>query len=204
VLIFALFFAANGFGGGVGTIAAPQVFASTGLAKSLSLQFSLFGFLVGLVAVILGSFLIDRVSRRWFGVVTCLGAFAGSACMGLYGKGHPGTLITAYLLFTAFTWIGPGTLAWVWQGELFPTHLRGVGTGATQAAVRLAIAANAYLVPPLLVAYGLKAILIFACAYLVCVGLLLGFKFFDTTGQDLESAADEPAGSAAVAAPVAA
>lgn len=202
VIVFALFFAANGFGGGVGTIAGPQVFASTGLSKSLSLQWSLVGFMTGLVGVVGGAFLIDRVSRRWFGVVACFGAFAGTAAMGLFGKGHAPVLITAFLVFTFCTWIGPGTLAWVWQGELFPTHLRGVGTGVTQAAVRLAIAGNAYLVPPLLVAYGLQAVLIFSCAYLVCIGLLRSFKFFETTGRELESTAaeDEGAPSAVAAA----
>lgn len=199
VLVFALLFAANGFGGAVGTIAGPQVFSSTGLSQGLSLQFSLFGFLVGLVGVLGGSLLIDRVSRRWFGVIASLAAFFGAFVLGAFGKGHPAVLITGYLVFTFATWIGPGTLAWVWQGELFPTGLRGVGIGFTQAATRLAIAANAFLVPQMLTAHGLAAIIPFSFAYLIVIALLLSFRFFETTGLDLEraSAADASIADAA-------
>ena len=200
-LAFALFFAANGLGGGVATIAGPLFLTAAGLDKSQAMQFTLYGFLVGLAAVTLGSLLVDRVDRRWFGVATALGALAFSQLLAWAGTGNDTVVFVSWLAFTFFTWIGPGTLAWIWSTELFPTALRGVGTGFTQASGRLAIAVTAGFGPTVISAWSLHSVALFSLAYLVCAVLLLAFPFFATTGTELEQAADENRGTAAAAEP---
>ncbi|GAB2741554.1 MFS transporter [Kitasatospora kifunensis] len=190
-LAFALFFAANGLGGGVSTIAGPLFLAAAGLDKSQTMQFTLYGFLVGLAAVLLGALLIDRINRRWFGVATALGALVFTQLLAWGGKENHTLVFTCWLAFTFFTWIGPGTLAWVWSAELFPTALRGVGVGFTQAAGRLAIAVTAGFGPTVISAWSLHAVALFSAAYLVCALVLLAFPFFATTGADLEESATE-------------
>ncbi|MEY9847169.1 MFS transporter [Streptacidiphilus sp. MAP5-3] len=201
-LAFALFFAANGLGGGVSTIAGPLFLTAAGLDASQAMQFTLYGFLVGLGAVGLGAFLVDRVDRRWFGVATALAALAVTQVLAWGGTGNRTVVFVSWLAFTFFTWIGPGTLAWIWSAELFPTALRGVGTGFTQAAGRLAIAVTAGFGPTVISAWSLHAVALFSLAYLVCAAVLLAFPFFATTGTGLEQAADEAeaAGAAAQAA----
>ncbi|WP_329576690.1 MFS transporter [Kitasatospora sp. NBC_01250] len=201
-LAFALFFAANGLGGGVSTIAGPLFLAAAGLNKSQTMQFTLYGFLVGLTAVLLGALLIDRINRRWFGAATALGALASTQLLAWGGKENHTLVFTCWLAFTFFTWIGPGTLAWVWSAELFPTALRGVGVGFSQAAGRLAIAVTAGFGPTVISAWSLHAVALFSAAYLVCALVLLAFPFFATTGAELEeTAAETPAASPAASTP---
>ncbi|MEY9956624.1 MFS transporter [Streptacidiphilus sp. MAP5-52] len=188
-LAFAAFFAANGLGGGVSTIAGPLFLTAAGLDKSQAMQFTLYGFLVGLAAVALGALLVDRVNRRWFGVATALGALAFTQLLAWAGTGNRTVVFVSWLAFTFFTWIGPGTLAWIWSAELFPTALRGVGTGFTQASGRLAIAVTAGFGPTVISAWSLHSVALFSLAYLVCAGVLLAFPFFATTGTELERAA---------------
>ncbi|MFC1437628.1 MFS transporter [Streptacidiphilus sp. N1-10] len=190
-LAFGLFFAANGLGGGVSTIAGPLFLTAAGLDKSQAMQFTLYGFLVGLGAVALGSLVVDRVDRRWFGVATALGALAFTQLLAWGGTGNHTVVFVSWLAFTFFTWIGPGTLAWIWSTELFPTALRGVGTGFTQASGRLAIAVTAGFGPTVISAWSLHSVALFSLAYLVCAVVLLAFPFFATTGADLERTADE-------------
>ncbi|MFF4343718.1 MFS transporter [Kitasatospora sp. NPDC001540] len=190
-LAFALFFAANGLGGGVSTIAGPLFLTAAGLDKTQAMEFTLYGFLVGLGAVVLGSFLVDRVDRRWFGAATALAAFAVTQLLAWAGTGNQPVVLASWLAFTFFTWIGPGTLAWIWSAELFPTALRGVGTGFTQASARLAIAVTAGFGPTVISTWSLHAVAVFSAAYLVCAAVLLAFPFFATTGTELEQAAAE-------------
>jgi MFS transporter, putative metabolite transport protein len=191
------FFAFNGLGGAVSTIAGPLFLVAAGLSKSESMQFSLYGFLVGLGAVLIGSTLIDRVNRRVLGILTCLGALVTCQVLAFAGKSDHGLIFVTWLLFSAFTWIGPGTLAWVWSAELFPTALRGIGTGFSQAVARWAIAITAGIGPAVLATMSLHAVSLFSLSYLVCAILLGAFAFFATTGTTtLEQAAAEPGATA--------
>jgi putative MFS transporter len=180
-------FAFNCFGGAVGTIAAPYVLKYSGLTTKQSLQFSLAGYVVSMVGVLVGFVIIDRVSRRWLGVVTTFLAFLAGSGMAFFAKTSPVAMVSFYLIFQLVVWIGPAVLVWVWSNELFPTHLRATGGGLTQSACRLAIALNISFVPLGLALWGLSALIVFAIAYLVVCGLVLSFRFFDTTATELES-----------------
>ena len=197
------FFACNSFGGAVVTIAGPMVLDSTGIGKDNALYFSLGGFAVGLLAVLIGFRIIDAVDRRKLGLWTCAATFAAAMGIAVGGASSPAILLACFLAFSAGTWLGPGVLAWVWTAEMFPTRLRALGSGVTQSVCRLAIAVNVYLAPFLLASMGLGAVAIYGVGYLGCIAVILAAPFFATNALELEEAADEH-GPPAPAMPVAA
>jgi putative MFS transporter len=185
------FFACNSFGGAVVTIAGPLVISSTGIGKANALYFSLGAFLVGLAAVSVGYQVIDSVDRRRLGLWTCAATCAAGLGIAVVGSSSPVVLLACFLAFSAGTWLGPGVLSWVWTAEVFPTRLRALGGGVTQAACRLAIAGNVYLAPFLLDHLGLAAVAIYALAYVGCIAVILAAPFFATNGRELEETANE-------------
>ncbi|MEV0094678.1 MFS transporter [Streptomyces sp. NPDC050738] len=180
------FFALQSFGGAVATVAGPIVMESTGIGAKNSLWFSLAGFTAGLVAVIAGSQVIDRINRRKLGIWACLGVFVAGLGIAFLGPKSATLLLICYVFYSLLTWFGPGVLSWVWSSEAFPTQLRGIGSGITQGVTRLMIALNVVLVPNLLESYGLKTVAIYACAYVLCAGIVMVSPFLATTGKELE------------------
>ncbi|MGW8327191.1 MFS transporter [Streptomyces sp. NPDC055897] len=181
------FFALQAFGGAVATVAGPLVIEASGIGAENSLWFSLAGFVAGLVAVIAGARLIDRINRRALGIWACLGVFVAGLGIAFLGPKASGLLLTFYVLYSLLTWFGPGVLSWVWSSEAFPTHLRGIGTGIAQAATRLMIALNVVLVPNLLKEFGLRTVALYACAYVLAAIIVAASPFLATTGKELEA-----------------
>lgn len=180
------FFALNGFAGAVATIAGPLVLASSGLGTSRSLQFALAGFSIGLIAVFIGSLIIDSVDRRRMGIWSCLGVFLAGMGIAFLGPKSPAALLVCYVAYSMLTWFGPGVLSWVWSSEAFPTELRALGSGIAQCVTRLAIALNLVLAPVLLNTWGLRAVAIYSCGYLGCALIAIASPFLNTTGRELE------------------
>jgi putative MFS transporter len=193
VMIVTAIFAFNGFGGGIATVAGPEVIKSAGIGTAYALEFSLGGFVIGLLGVLLGMRIIDRVNRVHYGVWTVLGMVVAAQGMTWLGERSSAALFAFYILYSFMSWFGPGVLTWVWSSEVFPTRVRSLGAGVTQAACRLALAANVAAIPALLSAVGLKAVAIYSTAYLLCLaGILTGARFLANTGRDLEHASGEP------------
>lgn len=180
------FFALNGFAGAVATIAGPLVLASSGLGTSRSLEFALAGFSIGLIAVFIGSLIIDNVDRRRMGIWSCLAVFVAGMGIAFLGPLNQAALFVCFVSYSMLTWFGPGVLSWVWSSEAFPTELRALGSGIAQCVTRLAIALNLVLAPVLLNAYGLRAIAIYSCAYLGCALIAFASPFLNTTRRELE------------------
>jgi MFS transporter, putative metabolite transport protein len=193
------FFALQSFGGGVATVSGPLVLDSTGIGRQNALYLSLAGYVGGLIAVLVGALIIDRVSRRALGIWTCIGVFLAGQCMAWFGTKAALILIVCYVAYSVLTWLGPGVLAWVWSAEVFPTHLRGLGSGIAQCVTRLSIALNVALVPMLLTEFKLAAIGFYACAYLAAALIVAVSPFLSTTGQSLEAISGSPEGASAEA-----
>ncbi|KVE36325.1 hypothetical protein WS68_04800 [Burkholderia sp. TSV86] len=155
LLSVSAFFALQAFGGAVATIASPLVFSTIGLRVDQSLYFALGGFVTGLIAVMLGALVIDRVNRRRMGIYTCLGAFVCGIGMAAFGQSNTYLLAALYVTYSLIVWFGPGVLSWVWSSEVFPTELRGLGSGIAQCATRFAIALNLIFAPTLAANFGI-------------------------------------------------
>lgn len=180
------FFALQAFGGAVATIAGPLVFSTAGFRVDQSLYFALGGFVTGLIAVMLGALVIDRVNRRKMGVLTCLGAFVCGLGIATLGQTNVYVLFGLFVTYSMIVWFGPGVLSWVWSSEVFPTELRGLGSGIAQCATRLAIALNLILAPTLVTRFGTRAIAIYASVYVICAIIVACSPFFNSTNLELE------------------
>jgi MFS transporter, putative metabolite transport protein len=186
------FFALQSFAGAVSTVAGPLVLESTGLSTVNSLWFSGAGFVIGLVAVVVGAQIIDRVDRRMLGIWTCSALFVAAIGMATLGARSAIALVVLYVVFSLLTWLGPGVLSWVWASEAFPTEVRSLGSGIAQCLARIAIAVNVALVPTLLATIGLWTIAVYAIAYLVCLAIVISSRWLSTTGAELEETSSVP------------
>ena len=90
-----------------------------------------------------------------------VGAAIGGA--GITAAGPPGPtrlLLLGLLLFQVMTNLGPNAQTYLLAGELFPTRLRGLGSGLAAAAGKMGAVLTALLVPVLLEHWGRQALLL--------------------------------------------
>jgi MFS transporter, putative metabolite transport protein len=186
LLAVSAFFALQSFAGGLSTVAGPLVFSMIGFHTDQALYFALGGFAMALVAVLCGALVIDRVNRQKMGIYTCLAAFVCVMGMVMAGQSNVYLLFACYIAYSMMVWFGPAVLSWVWSAEVFPTEMRGIGTGITQCVTRLVIALNLVIAPTLIMRFGLKAIAIYAVVYIVCAIIVACSPFLDSTNVELE------------------
>ncbi|MDD7385236.1 MAG: MFS transporter [Actinomycetaceae bacterium] len=189
VIAVTLFFALQSFAGSVATVTGPEILNDTWAKASsdttvVTAITQLFGFGLGILAVVIGAVIIDKVDRRKFGIVMCSVLFVLAVGMGVFSK-SPVMIAILYVIFSFSTWFGPGVLAWIWAAEAVPTEVRGLGTGIAQTGSRLMIALNGLITPLLAASMGTWRITLYSLAYLVIIGILIGNKWLSTTGQDL-------------------
>ncbi|MFE7423625.1 MFS transporter, partial [Rhodococcus sp. NPDC057529] len=128
--------------------------------------------------------LIDKAGRRVFTVPPqwiMLGIFL---VLGLW-SGIPTALVLA--LFFAFSFLNTinGVLIAVYPGELFPTEVRGVGTGFAAAVSRFGAAAGTFLLPVGIDKLGISSVLLIM-AVVVGVGAIISQLWApETKGKNL-------------------
>lgn len=191
LLAVTAFFALQSFAGAIATVSGPMVLQATGFPKQWALQWSLIGFVLGLVAVLIGAQIIDKVDRRRLGIITTGALFLLGLLIGAFGGVSAAILVICYVLFSFTTWFGPGVLSWIWASEAMPTQLRGFGSDIAQSVTRLMIALNVFLVPMLLAGIGFWTVALYSVAYLICMGICIANPWLSTTGKSLEDATDE-------------
>ncbi len=193
-LVAAVFFL-NCISGPLSTIAAPYVLRTVGaLSMQASLGFSALVWIVGLIGVLCGLLLIDRLGRRPLLLIAAIPEGLAALFMAFAGPQHPPMLIAGYFIFSFCSWLGPAVLTWVWSSELFPTHLRGRSQGFCNATCRLAIAINIFLIPVGVAAIGFTAsIVILSVPLFGLAALVASQPLFDSQNQSLEELEGAPA-----------
>ncbi|MGV9862760.1 MFS transporter [Rhodococcus koreensis] len=165
-------------------------------ADSVLKQYGLAGGLAGgvglsmiaVVAVVVTMMLIDKAGRRVFTVPPqwiMLGIFL---VLGLWST-IPTALVLA--LFFAFSFLNAinGVLIAVYPGELFPTEVRGVGTGFAAAVSRLGAAAGTFLLPVGIDKFGVGNVLLIM-AVVVGAGAIISQMWApETKGKSLSETA---------------
>jgi MFS transporter, putative metabolite transport protein len=147
-LLVALVFTLNCFSGSIATIATPLVLHTVGaLSVNATLLFSATVWVTSLAGVFVSVALIDRIGRRRLCYLSVIPYGVVALLMAAFAQTSPVVLVVGFYALSFVTWAGIAVLVWVWASELFPTHLRGRGQGFCNAACRLAIAANIFLVP---------------------------------------------------------
>ncbi|HEY1934628.1 MAG TPA: MFS transporter [Acetobacteraceae bacterium] len=193
VLLVALVFFLNCISGPLSTIAAPFVLRTVGaLSAETSLLFGTLVWCTSLLGVLVGVTLIDRLGRRRLLYVAVIPEACAALFMAFAGPGHPPMLVAGFFAFSFCSWLGPAVLTWVWSSELFPTHLRGRSQGFCNAACRLAISLNIFLIPVGVATIGFTASIVILSLPLFALAALVGAcRFLDSEGQSLEALSGE-------------
>ncbi len=165
-------------------------------ADAVLKQYGLAGGLAGgvglsMVAVIGVAFtmaLIDKAGRRVFTVPPqwiTLGIFL---ILGLW-SGAPAALVLVLFLVFSFLNAINGVLTSVYPGEVFPTEVRGVGTGFAAAVSRVGAAAGTFLVPVVIASWGITPVM-FIMAAIVASGAIVSQMWApETKGKSLSETA---------------
>ncbi|HUB11568.1 MAG TPA: MFS transporter [Acetobacteraceae bacterium] len=192
VLLVALIFFLNCVAGPLSTIAVPFVLRTVGaLSNETSLLFSTLVWCTSLLGVVLGLTLIDRIGRRSLLYIAVIPEALAALFMAFAGPGHPPMLVAGFFAFSFCSWLGPAVLTWVWSSELFPTRLRGRSQGFCNAACRLAISINIFLIPVGVAAVGFTASIVVLSVPLFMLALLVSrLPFLDSGGRSLEALAE--------------
>lgn len=109
-----------------------------------------------MAGVLIGVWLINRISRRAFLLWTFYGAGVILTIMTVW-QGMPGYLALALLTALALVLAIAITLEFLYPPELFPTELRGSGVGMTVAISRIGAAGGTFLLPIINESFGVYA-----------------------------------------------
>lgn len=189
VLWVALVFTLNCFSGSISSIATPLVLRTVGaLSVEATLWFSAAVWMTSLTGTVIGALLIDRIGRRTLCYVSVL-PYAGIALLlAAFGQHNPVVLVAGFFAIGLATWSGIAVLVWVWASELFPTHLRGRSQGFCNAACRLAISLNIFLVPLALSSIGFGAYIGLLAVPMLLLALIVSrVDLFDSGRRSLET-----------------
>ena len=109
-----------------------------------------------MIGVLVGTWLISRISRRAF----LLGTFYGGAALLLVltvWQGMPPYIALVFVAAFALVLAISITLEFAYPPELFPTELRGSGVGLTIAISRIGAAGGTFLLPIISEQFGIAA-----------------------------------------------
>lgn len=165
----------------------PTLLAEHGESLTKSLMFSAITTLGAVPGALLARAMSDRFSRKW---LMAISSVAVAACGIAYGlsSGAAGIVVFGILVslfsqsFVAFIY--------TYTPEVFPTALRGSGSGVVYGAGRLANVFGPMLIPPIFAAFGYVAVFVAVAACWIGAGLIVAILGPETTGRPLEN---EPA-----------
>ncbi|MGE9297295.1 MAG: MFS transporter [Puniceicoccales bacterium] len=117
-------------------------------------------FVVGIIFAIL---LVDKVGRiklQILGFVGCaIGLLLAALSMKSDGSNNMILLFSGFMLFFFMTNLGPNAMTYLIAGEVFPTHVRGMGAGFAASFAKIGAVLTAFLFPILLDSIGTAALL---------------------------------------------
>jgi len=171
-------------------------FAIATFADSVLGQYGLGGGLAGgvglsavaLTAVVLTVLLIDKVGRRVLTVPPQWICTILLAVIGLWAGAPPAVVLALFLAFSFFNAM-VGTLTGVYPGEVFPTEVRGVGTGFAAAVSRIGAGLGTFLLPWAMVNLGPAASMLIAAGVALVGAALSQWLAPETKGKSLTEAA---------------
>jgi putative MFS transporter len=169
---------------GIATFAGTVLkqFGIHGLFGELMIQ------VTAVAGVVITMMLIDKAGRRVFTVPPqwiILGIFL---ILGLW-SGAPATIVLA--LFFAFAFLNAvnGVLTSVYPGEVFPTEVRGVGTGFAAAISRLGAATGVFLLPIGIESLGIHPVMLILAAIVASGAIVSQLWAPETKGKSLSETA---------------
>ena len=176
--------------------AVAPYFAIATFADSVLQQYGLSGGLAGgvglsavaLAGVVVTVALIEKVGRRMLTVPPQWLCTAVLAIIGLWAGAPPFVVLALFLIFSFFN-AGYTTLTGIYPGEVFPTEIRGIGTGFAAAVSRLGAAAGTFLLPWSIANIGVGPSMLFAAAVAAIGAGVSQWLAPETKGMSLTEAA---------------
>lgn len=138
---------------------------SDGLAGGVGLS------MVAVLGVIFTMAFIDKAGRRFFTVPPQWIVLAIFLLLGLWSSAPSLLVLVLFFLFSFLNAVN-GVLTAVYPGELFPTGVRGIGTGFAAAFSRIGAAIGTFLLPVGIEALGIRPVLLIL-AGVVAVGAVI-------------------------------
>jgi putative MFS transporter len=155
---------------------------SGGLAGGVGLSF------VAVVGVAVTMALIDKAGRRVFTVPPQWIALGIFLILGLW-SGAPAPLVLGLFLVFSFMNAMNGVLTTVYPGEVFPTEVRGIGTGFAAAVSRLGAATGTFLLPVGIERLGIGPVLLILAAVVASGAIVSQLWAPETKGKSLAETA---------------
>jgi MFS family permease len=143
--------------------------------------------IVGIVGAVL---LADRVGRIRLQVLGFIGCAAG-LLLAAFSTYFDGTLklvliFAGFTVFNFMTNIGPNAMTYLLAGEVFPTHIRGMGAGFAASFAKIGAVLTAFLFPIFLKDLG-TATLLYSLVVASLLGAVVTWRFgIETKGVNLE------------------
>lgn len=165
---------------------ADSVLAQYGLAGGLAGGVGLS--MVAVIGVAVTLMLVDKAGRRvltvppqWIMVVVFL-------VIGLW-SGAPAPVVLGLFLVFSFLNAMNGVLTSIYPGEVFPTEVRGIGTGFAAAVSRVGAGLGTFLLPMGIEAFGISAAMLFAAVVVFSGAVVSQMWAPETKGKSLSETA---------------
>ena len=165
---------------------AESVLEGYGLSQGLAGGVGLSALATG--GVILTVILIDRVGRRALTVPPQWLCFVLLAVIGLWAGAPAWVVLACFLAFSFFN-AGYNTLTGIYPGEVFPTEIRGIGTGFATAVSRIGAGAGTFLLPWSMTTYGPQTTMLIAAGLTFLGAALSQWLAPETKGKSLTETA---------------
>jgi putative MFS transporter len=155
---------------------------SGGLAGGVGLS------LLAVVGVAVTMALIDKAGRRVFTVPPQWIMLVIFLILGLW-SGAPAPVVLGLFLIFSFLNAMNGVLTSVYPGEVFPTEVRGIGTGFAAAVSRLGAAAGTFLLPVGIATIGISPVLLILAVIVASGAIVSQLWAPETKGKSLSETA---------------
>jgi putative MFS transporter len=157
-------------------------FGAGGLAGGIGLS------MLAVAGVVLALLLIDKAGRRVLTVPPQWICGVILAAIGLWVGAPPVAILVLFLAFSFFTTIY-GTMTNIYPGEIFPTEIRGLGTGFAAAVSRIGAALGTFLLPWSMTNLGTTTSMLIAAAIAFAGAALSQWLAPETKGKSLTETA---------------
>ena len=141
-----------------------------------------------LLGVIVCTVLVDKLGRRTLAIPSSWAVFVMLAILGFW-TGAPGIIVVILLYIYSFMNGLGGALSGIFPGEVFPTSIRGVGTGFAAAISRVGAALGTFLLPISMVGLGAGVTMLIAAGVALAGAVITQLLAPETKGMSLAEAA---------------
>ncbi len=161
---------------------ADSVLAKYGLAGGVGLS------MVAVAGVAVTVALIDKAGRRLFTVPPQWITMVVFLVIGLWSDAPSAVVLGLFLVFSFLNAMN-GTLTSIYPGEVFPTEVRGVGTGFAAAVSRVGAGMGTFLLPIGVEQFGVSAAMLVAAVVVFSGALVSQLWAPETKGKSLSETA---------------